>query len=188
MRQGLDKDLVLIAAGELADQIGYEKVSLASLAAKLQIRTPSLYNHISGLPGLKKELACYAIRKLKEKLAESAIGKSGREAILSIGEAYVSFVRRHPGLYEATMGAPDFRDPEVEAAGNEIVALIFRVLEPFYLSELNAIHAVRGLRSIVHGFASLELKKGFNREVSTDETLAVILNTYITGLRLNAEA
>jgi hypothetical protein len=72
---------VLKAAADLADQEGFEQVSLDSLAKKLQIRTPSLYNYVQGLPGLKKELACYAIRKLKEELAEAAIGKSGDEAL-----------------------------------------------------------------------------------------------------------
>ncbi len=81
MRQGLDKMSVLKAAAELADQEGFEQVSLASLAKKLQIRTPSLYNHVQGLPGLRKELACFALRKLKEELAEAAIGKSGDEAL-----------------------------------------------------------------------------------------------------------
>jgi AcrR family transcriptional regulator len=183
MRQGLDKMSVLKAAADLVDQEGFEQLSLASLAKKLQIRAPSLYNHVQGLPGLKKELACYAIRKLKEELAEAAIGKSGEEALYSIGIAYVSFVRRHPGLYEATMGAPDPLDTDVQAAGNEIVALLLRVLEPYRLDRENALHTVRGLRSIVHGFASLELKKGFNMNLDTDETLTHILSTYLTGLR-----
>ncbi|WP_027415989.1 TetR/AcrR family transcriptional regulator [Aneurinibacillus terranovensis] len=182
MRRGLDKMTVLKAAAELADREGFDKITLASVAKKLQIRLPSLYNHVEGLAGLKKELALYSIRKLKNQLAEAAIGKSGAEALYSIGIAYVSFVRRHPGLYEAMMGAPDFLNPDIQAAGNEIVALLLHVLEAFELDPINAIHTVRGLRSIVHGFASLELRKGFNMDVNTDESLIHILHTYVAGL------
>jgi hypothetical protein len=81
------------------------------------------------------------------------------------------------------MGAPDPLDVDIQAAGNEIVALLLRVLEPYRLDRENALHTVRGLRSIVHGFASLELKKGFNINLDTDETLKHILSTYLTGLR-----
>jgi AcrR family transcriptional regulator len=183
MRKGLDKTSVLEAAAKLADQEGFEKITLASVANKLQIRTPSLYNHVQGLPGLKKELACYAIRKLYEELVDAAIGKTGEEALYSIGVAYVSFVRRHPGLYEATMGAPDPLDSDIQEAGNEIIVLLLRVLETYRLDHVNALHTVRGLRSLVHGFASLELRKGFNMDLNTDETLKHILNTYLTGLR-----
>ncbi len=188
MKQGLDKMAVLKAAEEIADQEGFEQVTLASVAKKLRIRTPSLYNHVQGLPGLKKELACYALRKLKGEMVEAAIGKSSDEALYSICVAYVSFVRKHPGLYEATMGAPDHLDSDIQAAGHEIVTLLLRVLESYDLDHENAIHTVRGLRSIVHGFASLELKKGFNMSLDPDETLKHLLSTYLLGLRTKCKS
>jgi AcrR family transcriptional regulator len=183
MRQGLDSSLVLSAAAELADELGYDKVTLASIAKKLNIRTPSLYNHVEGLPGLKKELALYSIEQLKASLIEAAIGRSMEDALYEIGAAYIAFVRAHPGLYEATLGAPDLLDAEVQKAGNEIVLLLLRVLEPFRLSEEMALHAVRGLRSIVHGFASLEMKEGFNMKLDKDTSFKMILETYMNGLR-----
>lgn len=182
MRQGLNKAAVLKAAAQLADEDGYNQVTLASVAKKLTIRTPSLYNHVEGLPGLKKELGIFSLKKLKEELANAAIGKSGEEALIFIGEAYVHFVRIHPGLYEATMGAPDFLDPDIQAAGNEIVTLLLKVLEPYQLELEDALHTVRGLRSLVHGFATLEMKKGFNIELSTDQSLRFILKTFLTGI------
>lgn len=35
-------------------------------------------------------------------MEEAAKGKCTDEAIHALGEAYVAFVRKHPGLYEAT--------------------------------------------------------------------------------------
>lgn len=182
MRQGLDKSAVLKAAAQLADEDGYSQVTLASVAKKLNIRTPSLYNHVDGLPGLKKALGVYSLNRLKEDLANAAIGKSGEVALIFIGEAYVNFVRIHPGLYEATMGAPDFLDPDIQNAANEIVTLLLKVLEPYELELNDALHTVRGLRSLVHGFATLEMKKGFKIELSTDQSLRFILKTFLTGI------
>ncbi|MCG7409697.1 WHG domain-containing protein [Paenibacillus sp. ACRRX] len=183
MRQGLDQFTVLQAAAELADAHGYEQLSLASLAKQLQIRTPSLYNHVKGMPGLKQALASYAVRKLKEALIEGIIGKSGDEALHALAFAYVDFVRQHPGIYEASMGAPDPLDPDFQTAGTEVVQLIIRLMESYQLEPEVAIHAVRGMRSIVHGFASLELRKEFNIEISKNESLHYAITAYLRGVQ-----
>lgn len=182
MRQGLTKSDVIEAAAEIANSQGFEQATLASVAQKLGIRTPSLYNHIDGLQGLRKELALYSIQKLKNVIVEAAIGKSGKEAFLSIGTSYVLFAEANPGLYEATMRAPDPLDAEIDHASDEIISLLFRLLEPFHLDPEHAVHAVRGLRSIVHGFVSLDINKGFNLKIDSQESLNFILNKYMDGL------
>ena len=40
----------------MTDTQGLDEVTLAPLAKKLNIRPPSLYNHINGLPALLKSL------------------------------------------------------------------------------------------------------------------------------------
>jgi len=56
------------------------------------------------------------------------------------------------------------------------------VLKPYHLPEDEALHAVRSLRSILHGFASLEQKGGFGMPLSTDETLDFLIRTFVLGL------
>jgi AcrR family transcriptional regulator len=75
-RAGLDQQIVLQAAAEIVDQHGWETLTLALLAQKLGIRTPSLYNHVNGLPGLRHKLAIYGMQQLKEALTNAAIGQS----------------------------------------------------------------------------------------------------------------
>ncbi len=104
-RMGLDLPAILQAATEIADQQGLENVSLAGLANKLDVRSPSLYNHVNGLPGLRKKMAVYGIGLLTADMRHAAVGRSGDEALRAIARAYVSFVRKHPGLYEATLRA-----------------------------------------------------------------------------------
>lgn len=55
-RPGLDLDTILQATTKMADTQGIDEVTLASLAKTLNIRPPSLYNHINGLPALRKSL------------------------------------------------------------------------------------------------------------------------------------
>src|SRR5271169_5870383 len=101
-RPGLDKAAVVKAAAELVNQQGIEGLTLNRLAAKLGIQTPSLYNHIDGLPGLLQELALLSTRSLGECLADAAIGKSGPQALMDLAQAYRSYIKDNPGLYLAS--------------------------------------------------------------------------------------
>jgi AcrR family transcriptional regulator len=179
---GLDLTTILETAGEIADQYGIQEVTLANLAKKLNIRPPSLYNHFDGLPGLRKQLAIYGIDRLYEEVAHSAIGVSGTDAVIAISKAYVNFARKHPGIYEATLLAPDPEDEDAQRAGAKVVDLSVRVLQAYDLDGDIALHAVRGLRSILHGFASLEQRGGFKLALNLDESLVIIIKAFIKGI------
>jgi AcrR family transcriptional regulator len=182
---GLELTEILEAAAEIADQFGMQEVTLANLAKKLGIRPPSLYNHFDGLVGLRKKMAVYGIERLYEVLAQAAIGVSGDEAVMSISKAYVNFARKHPGIYEATLMAPDMEDEDVQIAGSKIVELTVRVLQAYRLEGDTALHAVRGLRSILHGFSSLEQSGGFKMELDLNESLEMIIKAFINGICKN---
>jgi AcrR family transcriptional regulator len=173
---------ILQTATEIADKDGLDAVTLATLAKKLGVRPPSLYNHIEGLHGLRKQLAVYGLEQLYSTLAQAAIGRSGDDAVHALGKAYVTFARTHPGLYEATLQAPDPLDPDIQRAGREIVNLTLRVLRAYDLDDETALHAVRGLRSMFHGFASLEQKGEFRIPLDHDVTLQFLIDTFLTGI------
>ncbi|MBA2941767.1 WHG domain-containing protein [Paenibacillus sp. CGMCC 1.16610] len=182
-RQGLDAENVLQAAVEMADTQGVEGLTLAALAAKLNVKTPSLYNHIKGLPDLRRQLSRRGLMLIKAAMVDAVIGKAKDDALLAVGFAYVDFARKHPGLYEAISILPDYEDPELKEAGNDVVFFLLRILEPYGLSEEDALHVVRGFRSMVHGFASLEHRNGFRMGLERDESLRRLLQTYLRGLR-----
>ena len=54
-RSGLDKVTVIQTAAALVNAEGVEALTLGRLARELGIQTPSLYNHIDGLPGMKRQ-------------------------------------------------------------------------------------------------------------------------------------
>ncbi|NJK33124.1 MAG: helix-turn-helix transcriptional regulator [Deltaproteobacteria bacterium] len=62
--KSIDLDRVIQTAAALADEHGYDAVTLARVAEQLGIRIPSLYNYISGLDGLRREMALWALRQL----------------------------------------------------------------------------------------------------------------------------
>lgn len=183
-RPGLQRTVILQAAAELADTHGFQQVTLALLANKLGVRSPSLYNHINGLDGLRQLMAVYSIEQLIEAMTKAAVGRSGETAVRAISEAYLNYARSHPGLYEALLKAPDPEDTEVTEASEQLLELILQVLSSYQLEQEEALHVVRGLRSLLHGFASLEQSGGFGLPLDLNTSFDVLLTTYLSGLEL----
>jgi AcrR family transcriptional regulator len=182
-RRGLDLLTIVEEAAAIADEHGIEEVTLASLAQKLGVRSPSLYNHVSGLNGLRIQLAVYGLKKLTAAIHEALEDQSGDEAIHAIAAAYIAFARKHPGLYELTLRSPDADEAEYAAAGQHLVDLLVQTLSFYKLDRDQSIHIVRGLRSFMHGFASIEQKGGFGMPHAIDESLKMTIQTYLNGLR-----
>jgi AcrR family transcriptional regulator len=185
-KAGLDHAAVVQAAVALADTAGIEQFTLADLAAQLGVRTPSLYNHVAGLPGLRRDLAVLGTRELGARMSRAAIGRSGDAAMLAIAQAYRAFVATHPGLYAATVRSSLLTDqpiPELVAAQGETVEVVLAVLVGYGLSGAEAIHAARGFRSVVHGFATLEAAEGFGIPLDLDASFQQLIENYIAGLR-----
>jgi AcrR family transcriptional regulator len=185
-RAGLDRAQVVEAAGQIVDAGGLDALTLAALAERLGVRTPSLYNHVAGLPGLHRELALVALRRLSASLARAGIGKTTDEALEALAGAFRSFIKEHPGLYALTVqpAAPNAPpDLELVHASDEVVEIVLAVLASYGLRGLEAVHAVRGLRSVIHGFATLELAGGFGLPLDVDESYRLLIQIFIAGLR-----
>ena len=184
-KAGLDHAAVVQAAATLADAAGIDQLTLADLAVRLGVRTPSLYNHVAGLPGLHRDLALLGTRELCARLSRAAIGKSGDAAVQGLCQAYRAFVNERPGLYAATVRSgllTDQPDPELNAAQRDTVDVVLMVLSAYQLSGADAIHAARGLRSVVHGFATLESSDGFGIPLDLDTSFQRLIQIYIAGL------
>lgn len=185
-RMGLDQARVVEAAAKLVDEEGIEQLTLGRLAERLGVRTPSLYNHVAGLPGLKHDLALYCLRELLDCIRRATIGKSRAEAIIALADAYRAYGRKTPGRYALTLQAPPPGDQKVQAVAQQVVEVVLAVLAPYKLGEEDAIHAIRGLRSIVQGFISLEVAGGFGMPVDLDASFHWLINLFIAGLSRSA--
>jgi len=127
------------------------------------------------------------IRELGRRLSRAAAGKAGDDGLFALAEAYRTFVKERPGLYEATvrsyrLSAPD--DPELAAAEGEALETVLAVLASCGVhAEEESIHAARGLRSIAHGFATLEESGGFGISLDPDESFRKLVRAFADGLQ-----
>src|SRR5262245_14305350 len=126
---GITRDDVIETAARLADERGLSALSLSDVAAELRVRTPSLYHHVDGMPGLRRALALEAASRLRKALSDAASGLRGREALVAIAHAYRRFARRHGGLLAATLPAPR-RGEDSEL--HDALALVVEDIAPFF--------------------------------------------------------
>lgn len=184
-RVRLDKQAVVQAAADLVNEEGIDALSLSRLAEKLGIQTPSLYNHIDGLGGLRRELALLSAHALGDYFANAAIGKAGADAIMAVAQAYRTYIKTFPGLYLASLRASGTQTPPdvaLQQAETRSVQVALAVMASLGLQGDDAIHAVRGLRSVVHGFATLEVAGGFGLPLDCDESFRRLIAALIRGL------
>lgn len=180
-RAGLTRDFVVGRAARLADDVGYDRLTLAAVAEQLDVRLPSLYKHVDGLEGLRRDLAVLATRELGDALAEAAVGRSGGAALRGLAEAYRGYARRHPGRYAATVRAPDPAAEDQGEAAAAVLRTVLAVLAGYGLHGDEAIDATRALRSAMHGFVTLESAGGFGLPADVDRSFERLVGALDTA-------
>ncbi|MNJ60432.1 hypothetical protein D3C77_561640 [compost metagenome] len=153
------------------------------MAQKLGIRPPSLYNHIEGLNGLRKVMALDSLEQLENAMIAAITGNNGDVALTMMAKAYVEFARERPGLYEAMLYAPGAEDEELRHAGDGVNRLVTSVIQEAYdLDDEQAMHASRGFRSLLHGFASLEQQGSFGIPFEVNDSIQYNIKAFMAGL------
>ena len=181
-RAGLDYKKVVQAAAELADKDGLHQLNMATLAAHLGIRPPTLYHYFAGIEGMRRALALFGLQEVAARLGRAVMGKAGDDAVMALAYAMRDFAREHPGIYQAVQRAPEREDVEWYTAGQEVVAIMLRAFSAYHLAPDEALHAVRMVRIIVQGSASLEQAGGFGLPLALDETFRRLLDPFVRSL------
>ncbi|GAP05447.1 transcriptional regulator, TetR family [Anaerolinea thermolimosa] len=182
-KTGLNRETIVEAAVELVNREGVGALTLHRLAAHVGVRPPSLYNHIHGMPGLLRELALFNARQLAEQMGRAVIGQSGAPALEKLANVYRAYIKANPGLYWISLSAPQPEDDiELIEAQQDIIQIALLVIESLGYQGEQALHIVRGLQSLVHGFTTLENLGGFGLELDCEVSFQYIVSTFIRGI------
>ncbi|WP_067722548.1 TetR/AcrR family transcriptional regulator [Nocardia yamanashiensis] len=169
-RAGLSTERVVAAAAALADEIGFEKLTLSAVARKFGVKDPSLYVHVRNLHDLRVKVALLASAELNDRIGAAVAGRSGREALVAFAGAYRGYVLEYPERYAATQIRMDPAEVAGEPALLRSIELTTAILRGYHLGDAEALDAARLLRSTFHGFATLEAAGGFAHSRSPDDT------------------
>jgi AcrR family transcriptional regulator len=182
-KAGLTKEAIIETAARLADRDGFDSLTLAGLAAELGVQSPSLYNHVDGLEGLRFDLGAHGAKLLGARFQESIAGKSELDALRAMASAFRAFAKEHPGLYAAAQPATSLdMDQRIYEAAPEAFDTVLKGVAQTGLSPENQLHIVRAVRASLHGFIVLEQREGFGTPDDVDESFERMLDILEGGL------
>lgn len=167
-RERITPDALVSAAADLADETGFENLTLSALAKRFGVRDASLYTHIRGLPDLRERVALLALTEWADALGAAVAGRSRHDALTAFADTYRALATEHRGRYAATRYPVTSEAPVASAGVARIVEVCYALLRGYDLSEPDATDAVRLLRSTLHGFSDLEATGGFTADHSLD--------------------
>jgi len=180
-KRNLNREKIVGAALELANEIGVRELTFPKLAEKLGIKYPSLYNHYSNMEELRADMASRLFGLLNEEVGRSLIGKTKGAAVTIYATAYRNLALAYRGSYELLNSIPKQNNEPLIAESSMHGAMLKQILESFELDRVALIHKSRFLRSAIHGFISLQML-GFlqaEREVPTEESFQNMIADFI---------
>ncbi|QVQ51010.1 TetR/AcrR family transcriptional regulator [Spiractinospora alimapuensis] len=183
-RAGLDPTAVVAAGATLADEVGFANVTMGLLAERVGVRAPSLYKHVGGQEDLNRRIAALALVQAADAVGGAVQGYAGRDALAAAARAFRAFVVQHPGRYTATIGMePSGPDDPLATASQRLLSAFMAVLRGYEIDEPDVDHALRTLRSLFHGFATLEATNGFQWSTDIDDSFEWLVDFADRGLR-----
>src|SRR3954465_343949 len=141
-RAGLTPGRLTLGGAELADEVGFDQVTVSEVARRFDVKVASLYSHLKNSRDLKTRIALLALEELADRAAEALAGRAGRDALMAFADVYRDYAREHPGRYAAAR----FRlDPQTAAgsAGGRHAQMTRALLRGYDLAEPDQTHAVR---------------------------------------------
>lgn len=183
VRAGLNAERLTRAGAELADEVGFEQVTVSALARQFDVKVASLYSHLKNSQDLRTRIALLALEELADRGAAALAGRAGKDALAALANVYRDYAHEHPGRYAA---AQLRLDPEAAAAGagSRHAQMTRAILRGYDLEEPDQTHAVRLLGSFFHGYVSLEMGGGFSHSApDTQETWTRMMDALDALLR-----
>ncbi|GAA2492317.1 TetR/AcrR family transcriptional regulator [Winogradskya humida] len=184
-KAGLNRDAVVDLALALVDEKGLDALSLAAVAERAGVASPSLYKHVGSLAVLRDLMSTRIMRRMTHAASAAALGLSRDDAVAALMREYRAFVLAHPGWY-ALLPLDPLHTPaesaEVAEAAMEFLQVFISVLRGYGLDESQSIHAMRRLRAAVHGFAALQSGGGFGMAENIDTSYDQLIDMVIASL------
>lgn len=120
---------VVAAATEIARRDGLQKLTMSTLAKKLNIRSQSLYHYICNRDELVSLVGAHVLNELHQQIVDSIVGLSGKTAIIKMGDIVRQEIIKQPFMTSVFyMMQVNPHEHNVQAAMEKIVEIIKKII------------------------------------------------------------
>lgn len=153
------RDEIVAAARSILEAEGPDGLTMRAIAARLGIRAPSLYKHISDKSELEVAIIADTLAEQAEVFEKATVDSD--DPLTDIARAYRSFALAHPHLYRLVTDRPLPRE-ELPAGLED------RAAAPLIEAVDGDPDRARAAWSFAHGMVSLEIADRFPPDADLD--------------------
>jgi len=179
-RARLDRETVVVAAEGIVDRDGYDALSMTLLAAELDSRVSSLYNHVTNLEELRSEIQVRAMGLLGRHVQRAAMGRAGADGLRVLSHELRDFALTYPQRYAAITRTPIDREAFFGAAG-EVIEAMGVMVRSTGLPDERILHTGMAIFSALHGFVSLEASGYFDGMDHLEDVFEQVVRGAVTA-------
>jgi len=182
-KNNISDELIIETAALISDKVGLENLSLKMIAEELNIKSPSLYNHVSSLENIKEKLMIYGWKQIEEKMIDSAVGVSGYDAIKNMCYAFYDYATNNKGIFIAMLWYNKYESVEKKNTTKRLFDMLFKIMKSLNISDDNINHIIRTLRGFLEGFSLLVNNNAFGNPISIKESFDLSLEIIMNGIK-----
>ncbi|MGL4522229.1 MAG: TetR/AcrR family transcriptional regulator [Bacilli bacterium] len=176
----MTRQQIVIEAVRLIEVDGFQNFSLGKLAKSLNVKPPSLYNHINNLSELQNDIAIHYYELLLQNI--STVRAQGVDDVRHrLAMRYFTFIEQNWGLHSATYMPYEQKSETLLQLEREVVSALYAAFADSKKEEKDLTHFIRGLRSLLEGLVVIGQKDGFQLDFDFQETVAYSVKIYIHG-------
>ena len=177
----LDRERLVRVAADVADRDGWLHLTMSNVAEAVDRHVTSLYGHVDGIHGLRREVQLLALSELADRCWAAVLGRSGEDALVSLLDVYREHTRDHPGRSAALLDV-DLRDPQIRRLGERLAEPFYATLRGFGVPE-NQLQATQAIISVsVRGFGLSEASGRFGKRAAADAAFAQLRQLFVHAL------
>ena len=182
-KYNISDELIIETSARIANKVGLDNLSLKIIAEELNIKSPSLYNHISSLDEIKSQLMVYGWKQIEEKMIDSAVGVSGYEALKNMCNVFYGYATNNKGIFTAMLWYNKYESDEKENATTRLFNMLFKIMKSLNITDENINHIIRTLRGFLEGFSLLVNNNAFGKPISIKESFDLSLEIIMNGIK-----
>jgi AcrR family transcriptional regulator len=173
---------------DIIDNDGFDALTINSISKILNIKPPSLYNHIANLEDLQLHIFTYINNKLIDYLIlESAKGRD-KNKIIAIACAYKNFVSEYPERYKF-VSYLSINNPNVFLRNSVLLRdfIAGTFVTTYGVSRTESLYAARTFRGFIHGFLMFEISNTWSNDLNLEKSFKKGIELIVKGVEASVK-